>query len=203
MLSKCANTNRVLYIDETEDDCFFYVVGLLVDSKSDINHAYNIFKKSIANYPIKQRERVVLFNEFKSTIMDRSYQRIKIKMLECLNGINYSVICAYCKKPMHFHQTDKERTYISLLLSIVKGVQSDIIVIYDAFHKRNFEENIEYFILCEGNVKNITRAESYDEKGLQFADNICSSLRRFFGNSKDIYYQIIKSHTKFICAELH
>ena len=67
----------VLYIDETENEDFFFVTGLLADSKTDVDRAYRQFKKAVHNYPIAPRYKQEVFREFKSFLLDRRFQRIK------------------------------------------------------------------------------------------------------------------------------
>lgn len=38
--------NMILFVDETENDSFFIVTGLLVNSQADIVDVYKRFKKS-------------------------------------------------------------------------------------------------------------------------------------------------------------
>lgn len=67
----------ILYIDETENDNYFIVTGLLVTSKQNVDMTYKRFKKKVnaMNLPPKRKEKI--FNEFKSVILDREFQKIK------------------------------------------------------------------------------------------------------------------------------
>ena len=104
-----------LFIDETENTDFFVVAGLLVKSKEDIFLAYNHFKKSINNIPISAREKSILFTEFKATLLDRKYKKIKFRMLEELANIKPIILYScYYKGNASFNQKCKEDIYIKL-----------------------------------------------------------------------------------------
>ena len=65
----------LLLVDETENNEFFIVTGLLVQSQKDIDLTYNRFKKIAKRINISDKKRGQLFTEFKSTLMDRNYQK--------------------------------------------------------------------------------------------------------------------------------
>ena len=67
----------VLYVDETENDDYFIVTGLLVNSQTDIINTYNHFKKRADKLKIAPKEKGKLFTEFKSTLLDNRFQKIK------------------------------------------------------------------------------------------------------------------------------
>lgn len=168
----------ILYVDETENEEFFIVTGLLLRSREDTQKAYKHFKKEISSFPIQAREKSILYTEFKSTILDRRYKRIKYKMLEALGEIAPCVIYScYIKKGAVFTQAFKEETYLTLLSKIVACIDDDISVVIDAFNKRDFEERIEDRILSYPNVQAVMPRDSQKEAGLQFVDNLCSVIR--------------------------
>ena len=107
----------VLYVDETENDDYFIVTGLLVESEADVSAVYSRFKKRADKHKISPKYKSKLFTEFKSTILDKRFQKIKVIMLEELNAIDYCVIYScYIKKESILTQENKERVYIQLYL---------------------------------------------------------------------------------------
>lgn len=60
--------------------------------------AYKQFKKKVNTMKLKPKIKKI-FNEFKSTILDREFQRIKVKMLkEILQIDNQIIYSCYVKK---------------------------------------------------------------------------------------------------------
>ena len=88
----------VLYIDETENNSFFIVAGLLATSSEETENAYRKFKKSIKRMKIEDKYRSQVYTEFKSTLLDRRYKRIKIKMLESIAEIEPTIIYSVYQK---------------------------------------------------------------------------------------------------------
>ena len=188
----------LLYVDETENEEFFIVAGLLIDSRDCADKAYKHFKNSIKNIPIQPKEKAKLFTEFKSTILDRRYKKVKIKMLESLNETERTVIYScFIKKDGSFDQYQKEKAYIILLSNIVTNVAEDISIIFDAFNKTDFESRIVQSISEHRNVQAIMPRDSQLEPGLQYIDNICSTLRLMKSNNdKFEFYQYIENWVK-------
>ncbi len=61
--------------------------------------AYKQFKKKVNTMKLKPKIKKKIFNEFKSTILDREFQRIKVKMLkEILQIDNQIIYSCYVKK---------------------------------------------------------------------------------------------------------
>ncbi|WP_285945704.1 hypothetical protein [Thomasclavelia cocleata] len=62
------------------------IILLLLDclflQKKSIDMAYKQFKKKVNTMKLKPKIKKKIFNEFKSTILDREFQRIKVKMLK-------------------------------------------------------------------------------------------------------------------------
>lgn len=185
----------ILFVDETEDDYYFVVTGLLVPSKKSVNKAYKQFKKKANTIKLKPKVKEKIFNEFKSTILDKEFQRIKIKMLEEIMKIDNKIIFScYIKKEGYFNQIKKEEQYIKLLNNIVSSISEDIEIIFDSFNKSDFERNIIDRISKCSNVLNIQSRNSFDEPGIQFVDNLCSVIRLSCLESKNDYYSIIKEN---------
>ena len=47
-----------LFVDETENESFFIVGGILVDSRESASATYKRFKRRIKEYPITNNERM-------------------------------------------------------------------------------------------------------------------------------------------------
>ena len=186
----------ILYIDETECDDYFIVAGLLTQSKRDTDLAYKHFKKGLKSMKISPKEKQKVFYEFKATLLDRHYQRIKIKMLVEINKLENTILFStYTKKDLIFNQQDKEENYILLLQKIVTSINQEIDIIFDNFNNQKFEEKIIEEISKYDHVLSINAKESFDEAGLQFIDNICSVLRLDQTQSdKNHFYELIKKH---------
>lgn len=187
----------ILYIDETEFDDFFIVAGILTTSKKDTDNTYKKFKKKVKNMPLSPREKEKVFTKFKSTLLDKKYQRIKIHMLEHINKLNYQIIYSvYLKKGVKMNQEIKEKEYIKLLNNIINDIDQDIDIIFDSFNKKDFHKKIIENISLNKNVHSIIPQDSRLEYGLQFVDNICSSIRLFKTNSNLTFYEYIEKNTK-------
>lgn len=187
-----------LFVDETECQEYFIVAGLLVKSKVDAGLAFKHFKKDLKSIPIPAELKAKLFTEFKATEMDRTYQKIKIKMFRCLNNFDYYVIysCAK-KKSIPFSQDDKENAYISMLSIIVSVIESEVCILFDRFKKPDFESKIVGTLLRFEKVKSIQPVDSQSEVGIQFVDNIASAIR-LHKTGKDVngFFRLIESHVK-------
>ena len=106
-------------------------------------------------------------------LLDKEFQRIKIKMLEEIMKIDNKIIFScYIKKEGYFNQIKKEEQYIKLLNNIVSSISEDIEIIFDSFNKSDFERNIIDRINKCSNVLNIQSRDSFDEPGIQFVDNL-------------------------------
>ena len=188
---------KYLYIDESLDENCFVVGGILVDNEQDMLLAYRQFKKSIDGIPMtrKQKERVT--HEFKANLLDKSFPQIKRKLLYKLNAFDCKVIYASANKQKITNQNEKEKTYIRLLSRIVEEINEDVIVVtFDSFGNARFERDIISAISNYKNVKSIRNDLSFNNKGLQFADNVCGVIRKHLsGNDTDDFYKIIESKT--------
>ena len=93
------------------------------------------------NLSPKRKEKI--FNEFKSVMLDREFQRIKRSMLiEIIKLENQIIYSCFIKKEDIFNQARKETQYIKLLNTIVSSISDDIEIIFDAFNKEDFETKI-------------------------------------------------------------
>lgn len=185
----------ILYIDETESDDYFIVAGLLTSSKAATNLTYKHFKKKLRSMKISDKEKQRIFYEFKAVLLDRHYQRIKIKMLEELQQLDHKIIyTTYCKKDNIFNQKEKEKQYIKMLNKIVHFIKNDVDIIFDSFNKCDFENRIITEISLHNHVLSICSKESFAEEGLQFIDNICSCIRLYKSNLNKDFYQMIETN---------
>lgn len=186
----------VIYIDETENEQYFILAGLLIPSRDSAETAYKRFKKRISRFSLNSRAKEMVFREFKSTVLDRHYQRIKYTMLEEINRLdNHSIIyCSEYKKSIHLTQDKKEELYIHLITNIIKKCEK-VSVIYDCFNNSKFESRINNEIKRLANVESIEAKDSQVEHGLQFVDNLCSVIRLHISKA-DIYnyFDIISSN---------
>lgn len=184
----------ILYVDETENRDYFIVTGLLFKSREEANRIYKNFKKKARNLSISAKEKSILFTEFKSVLMDRRYQKLKIKMIESISEADYQIIYScYMKKNETFPQTLKEDAYIALLSRIVLNIEEEISVIFDTFNKKDFEKRIIDGISPYSNVKDIMSCDSQREEGLQLVDNMCSIMRLHLSGMDDYgFYELIK-----------
>lgn len=97
-------------------------------------------------FPNPSQEKGKLFTEFKSVLLDKEYQKIKVCMLEHIDSLNYSVIYSVYKKDGNkFNQDIKERIYLQLLNNIVLNIDEQIDIIFDTFNKKDFEEKNHKF----------------------------------------------------------
>ncbi len=190
----------LFFIDETENSDYFIVTGLLVKSQSDINLVYSRFKKKAKQLNLSSDKKAQLFTEFKSTLMDRNYQRLKIAMLSELSSIEHFIVYSYhVKKSSTFPQTQKEKIYILLLTKIVNYIPHDLNILFDTFNKPDFDSNIIHTISSISSVISISACDSQKNPGLQFVDNLCSTCRHHLSKDDDYhFFDIIRENTKEI-----
>ena len=183
----------ILYVDETENDKYFIVAGLLVNSASDIESAYKKFKNKASNSFLSEKDKQRIFTEFKSTILDRHFQKIKVRLLNEISAFDNSIIYScYIKKTEVIQQSTKEDSYILLLSKIAASLTEKTDIVFDEFNKLDFERKIITAISQYSNVHSIIAKDSRTVPGLQFADNICSVLRLHKSNcDRENYYEII------------
>lgn len=190
----------LLFVDETENESFFIVGGVLVDSRESASAAYKRFKRRIKDYPITNNERMKIYTEFKSYLLDKGYQRIKLRMIEEIDRLDSCIIFScFVKKESVMLQEQKEHIYIALLSKIVSSIEEDISIIFDRFNIPTFEESIVQTVSEHQNVQAIMPRDSQEEPGLQFADNICSVLRQYkTEREENEYYRILKKRIREI-----
>lgn len=191
---------QYLYIDESLDKNVFVVGGILVDRENDLLLAYKQFKKQVINASMTRKQKDEVSYEFKSTLLERTYPQIKRKMLFKLNTTNCKIVYSYKNINKKVMQEDKENYYIELLSNIVKSINDDVTIItFDSFGNNRFEEKIIQSISNIENVKSISKDFSFNNKGLQFADNVCGVIRKHISNvDTNNYYEIIKNKIKTI-----
>lgn len=153
------------------------------------------------------RDKGRLFTEFKSTLLDKSFQKIKKLMLDELNTIDYCVIYScHIKKTEHFSQDQKEATYIYHLRLISEEVAKDCVeqieIVFDTFNKTDFEAKIIDEMSALHNVSEIYSYDSQMSPGLQFVDNLCSVCRHHLsGTDKNSFFEMIKKYVKVVWRE--
>ena len=190
----------VLYIDETENREYFIVAGLLSENEASIDLAYKQFKNKVKGYKISHKAKSRLFTEFKSVLMDRNYPKYKRKMLEEISSTNCSILYAYySKNGSNINQILKQSIYITLISEIVSCIEQNIDIIFDGFGIEGFENDIVKSVKAFSHVKSARPGDSQEEKGLQFIDNICSTIRRHISeNEADIFYDIISDSVRVV-----
>ena len=184
----------IMYVDETENDELFIVAGLLVDSEEKVEKAYHSFKNRIKGFRLGVKAKSDLYTEFKAFLLDKKYQRIKIRMLVSIKALDAQIIFScYNKKCPIMKQAYKEKIYISLLTNIISYIDGETLVIFDRFGKADFERKIIDSVKTNSYIINIVPKNSQDEPGLQFADNVCSTLRLYkTGKDTENYYNYLK-----------
>ena len=187
----------MLCIDETENNRMFMVVGLLVNSKSEIDMSFKRFKNRINEIGLKPKDKQVICIEFKSFILDRKFQRIKNMLLNELNKLNYVIFYScYSKNKESMKQSKKEKIYINLLEKIVDNIDNEVDIVFDDFGRIDFEDKIITRLSKKYNVKSVTPENSQKEAGLKYVDNICSVIRLYRSNEDRFkFYELIKDNT--------
>lgn len=185
----------ILFVDETECEDYFIVAGLLTESKLKTDVTFRKFKKKVKNFPIPPKKKEKLFTEFKSVLLDKEYQKIKVCMLEHIDSLNYSIIYSVYKKDGNkFNQDSKERIYLQLLNNIVLNIDEQIDIIFDTFNKKDFEEKIIKSLSQLPNIDSIKSQDSEIEFGLQFIDNICSIIRLHIDKKESTLYYLLSNY---------
>ena len=173
----------MLYIDETENEQYFIVVGLLVNSKYDVDMSFKRFKKQAQKVLTNPKYKGLVFTEFKSTLLDRSYHKIKRKMLREIQSLEKRIIYScYLKKDSVLKQSIKEKTYIKLLERIVMSINKPVDIVYDGFNNKSFETKIIKRLSMFENVSSAISGNSQTEAGLKYVDNLCSTIRLYLSN---------------------
>ena len=138
------------------------------------------------NTPMTRKQKDIIINEFKSTTLEKSYPQIKRKMLYKLNTLNCNIVYSSATLATKINEKYKQECYIHLLSKIIKSINDELIVIvFDAFGNKKFEKRIIDSIKCLDNVKSIRADNSYNNKGLQFADNVCGVIRKHLSGIKE------------------
>ena len=183
----------ILYIDETENEEYFIVTGLLVETEQSVELAYKKFKKSISGIKLSDKEKQKVYLEFKATLLDWKYSRIKIKLLNAINEIDNSVIYScYVKKTKILNQSLKESVYITLLSNIINSCEEPLNIIFDRFNKHDFEERIVESFSDNDKIESMIAGDSQLIHGLQLVDNICSIIRLYKSNcDEEGFYNIL------------
>lgn len=190
----------ILYIDETENEKYFIVTGLLVETEQTVELAYKKFKKSISGIKLSEKERQNVYLEFKATLLDKKYSRIKVRLLTAIRDIESSIIYScYIKKNKILNQPLKESVYIMLLSNIINNCDNSINIVFDRFNKPDFEKRIVESFTANSKIVSIIAGDSQLVHGLQFADNLCSIIRLHKSDCDDEgFYSILADTIKEI-----
>lgn len=188
----------ILYVDETENEEYFIVAGLLLNSSLEANTIYTGFRNNIKGFKISKKLKSIVYSEFKSKYLDTMFQRIKHKMLDEMNLKEHKILySAYIKKNSVLKQSEKEKIYIHLLDSIVKNIDDQIEIVFDFFKIPRFEEKIIKTIKENGNAISIKPTDSQQDPGLKLIDNICGVIRLKLSNiDVNDFYSKIESNIK-------
>lgn len=186
---------KFLFIDESIDSKYYVVGGVLVNKENDLLFVYNQIKRQILNMSLTDKQKKMITTEFKSTILDRTFPLIKRKFLYKLNAIDCNVIYSYKEIKQTFNKEYNESTYIDLLTNIVNYINDDVLIVtFDNFSNTKFEDKIIKTIGSIPKVKSIKTDYSYNNKGLQFADNVVGVIRRKLNNNDpNEFYDIISN----------
>ena len=190
----------ILYVDETENDDYFIVAGLLANSETDVELAYKRFKNNIKGARLTNKAKEKIYTEFKSTLIDKNYFAIKKKLLEEISLLDSSVLfSAYKKKSPRLNQIQKQSIYITLISNVLSAINEPADVVFDGFNNAAFENDIIQSVRFYENISSITPGDAQAVHGLQFADNICSTIRLHLSDSDEHnYYSFIKHLTSEI-----
>ena len=183
-----------LYVDETENENIFIVAGILVKNDNDLELAYKKFKKTTSQYPLPSKAKQHIFVEFKSTTIDYRFQKIKSNMLQEIRHLDNTIIySSFIKKHKSMKQALKESVYMSLLSNIINNIDDPVDIIFDKTSNNRFDDTIASYFIDFDNVCSINPLDSQQSHGLQFADNICSTIRLHLNSQDDYgYYSIIE-----------
>lgn len=186
---------KYLFIDESIDSKYYVVGGVLVNKENDLLFVYNQIKRQILNMSLTDKQKKMITTEFKSTLLDRTFPLIKRKFLYKLNTIDCNVIYSYKEIKQTFNKEYNETTYIDLLTNIVNYINDDVLIVtFDNFSNKKFEDNIIKTIGNIPKVKSIKTDYSYNNKGLQFADNVVGVIRKKLNdNDTNNFYDIISN----------
>ena len=189
---------KYLFIDESNDNNVFVVGGILIENEEELFLVYNQFKKQINRIPLTRRQKEKICFEFKSTLLENSYPQIKRKLLYKLNALNCDIVYDYRKMVTGFNQETKRKFYLDCLTNIVNNINDEMIIVtIDELGSERFENLVFSEISKIKNVKSIIKNNSFNNKGLQIADNIVGVIRKHLSNiDKDNFYSIIANKIK-------
>ena len=93
----------------------------------------------------------------------------------------FFIFCMNCSTLLvdKLYERYKEECYIELLSRIVKSINDDLtVIVFDSFGNKKLEKRIINKIEKIDNVERIVTDYSFNNKGLQFADNVCGVIRK-------------------------
>lgn len=107
------------------------------------------------------------------------------------------MVHSYRKLDVKINKELSERTYIELITNIVNSIDDNVVIVtFDNFSNNIFENQIIETVGKLPNVRYIKKDNSYNNKGLQFADNVVGVIRRKLNNIDDNnFFGIISNKT--------
>jgi len=168
----------ILYIDETENQDYFIVAGLLAESQLVVDNSFRHLKNRINKLNYKAKDKNEIFLEFKGHVLDRKFQKVKFEMLDEINKLDEVIYYScYIKKEKSLKQSIKEKEYIRMLEKIVSNIADDIDIIFDNFNKKDFEMKIVERIGSKDNVRSIKPMKNQDQTVNIIVDKDMASWR--------------------------
>ena len=168
----------ILYIDETENQDYFIVAGLLAESQLVVDNSFRHLKNRINKLNYKAKDKNEIFLEFKGHVLDRKFQKVKFEMLDVINKLDEVIYYScYIKKEKSLKQSIKEKEYIRMLEKIVSNIADDIDIIFDNFNKKDFEMKIVERIGSKDNVRSIKPMKNQDQTVNIIVDKDMASWR--------------------------
>lgn len=170
---------KYLYIDESYDEKVFVVGGIIANSDATVSKTYNKFKKQLRNYPLLESKKRLISTEFKSVVLDKSFPKIKNMLLTYINKYNINIVYSYKRITGKLKQNKKEEIYIKLLKEIINKIDDEIILItFDTFNNTHLNNKIIKELKQLSKIKDVFCLNSFESKGLKFADNVVGTVRR-------------------------
>jgi len=186
----------ILFVDETESKSLFIVAGMLVESRQIVESEFRQFKKKASKLILPSKVKANLFKEFKSTLMDSDFTKLKKELLFHVMRCNPVIMyCCLRKKEKKFCQMEKESTYLKMISAVAHQIVEPTVLLFDSFGITRFEERIVRKTASVGIESKPVKSET--EKGIIMVDNVCSVLRmNEEGRDGKELFQTISTATK-------
>lgn len=189
---------KYLFIDESINENTFVVGGILIENDTEHFVAYNQFKKQIKEIPLTRKQKDRITFEFKSTLLEQSFPKIKRKLLYKLIALNCDIVYSSKNLTSNINQELKQNYYIKCLSNIINNINNELIIVtIDELGNKKFENNVFDKVNKYENVKSITKDNSFNNKGLQFADNVVNIIRKHISKiDKNNFYELVAGKVK-------